>query len=88
MPETNPHDQNYSLQLKSLFHNYRLIIKNSIFTRNTLVFCLNFSGMIVLIAAVPFLVISKFGYHILMFGIFKRVYLAVLLLVHTSLNPI
>lgn len=69
MPETNPHDQNYSLQLKTLFHNYRLIIKNSTFTRNTLVFCLNFCGMIVWIAAGPFLVISKFGYHILMFGV-------------------
>lgn len=71
MPETNPHDAQYSLQLKPLFHNYKLIIKNINFTRNTLVFCLMFSGMIIWIAAGPFLVISEFGYHILIFGFFQ-----------------
>ncbi len=71
MPETNPHGKLYSLQLKSLFHNYKLIIKNKDFSRNTLVFCLMFCGMIIWIAAGPFLVISEFGYHILMFGVFQ-----------------
>lgn len=71
MPETNLYNHSYTLKIKPLFQNYKLIVKNMTFSRNTLVVCLNFSGMIIWIAAGPFLVINQFGYPILMFGLFQ-----------------
>lgn len=90
MPETNPHT--YILKIKPLFQNYKLIVKNIIFTRNTIVICLNFCGMIVWIAAGPFLVINKFGYHILMFGLFQAMifgsYILGAQIVHTNISKL
>ncbi len=71
MPESNPKKNRHSLHWKKLLSNYFVVLSNPIFMRNTLMFCLTFLGMIAWIAAGPFLVITKFHFSTLAFGIFQ-----------------
>jgi Bcr/CflA subfamily drug resistance transporter len=71
MPESNPLEKRQSLNWARIVKNYVNILGNRKFTLNTLIFCFTFLGMIAWIAAGPFLVIDKFKYSTLMFGIFQ-----------------
>ncbi|MFN7098150.1 MAG: hypothetical protein ACK4PR_11425, partial [Gammaproteobacteria bacterium] len=61
----------HPISIKSLSHNYWSIITNRYFMLNSLIFCATFSGMIAWIAMGPFLVIEKFHYSAITFGLFQ-----------------
>jgi len=69
MPESNPKEKQHPLDWKNIFYNYRIVLQNGTFMRNTLIWCFTFLGMIAWIAGGPFLVISKLHFSTWIFGI-------------------
>lgn len=69
MPESNPHPKPF--ELKALFKSYGAILASGAYQAHTLVFCLLFGGMILWIAAGPFLVIDTLHHTPVMFGLLQ-----------------
>lgn len=71
MPESHPPANRHPLAIKTIAGNYGAILTTRNFMLNALAFCATFSGMIAWIAMGPFLVIEKFHYSPIVFGIFQ-----------------
>jgi Bcr/CflA subfamily drug resistance transporter len=80
MPESNPKEKRFALNWHLIFKNYLSILRNPRFMLNTFIFCFNFLGIIVWIAAGPFLVIEKFKYSTFIFGIYQALVFGSLIL--------
>lgn len=80
MPETNPKANRKPLNWGMVSKNYYNIITNRKFILNTLLYCSIFFGLIAWIAAGPFLVMMKFNYSAIMFGLFQALIFSSLIL--------
>jgi DHA1 family multidrug/chloramphenicol efflux transport protein-like MFS transporter len=71
MPESNPAEKRVKFNGRLLLTNYRKVLRNSAFLKNTLTYCFIMSSTIVWLAMGPFLVIDAFQYTPLSFGVFQ-----------------
>lgn len=71
MPESCPIEKRHPIILKRIIKNYYSIIKNPVFSLNTLVFSCMFGGMCAWITAGPFLIIDEFKETVIQFGIYQ-----------------
>lgn len=71
MPESNLPENRHPIAMPVLARNYWAILTTRNFILNALTFCSTFTGMIAWIAMGPFLVIEKFHYSPVYFGLFQ-----------------
>jgi len=71
MPESLPVEKRHQIKLLPILKNYYLIIKNPLFSLNTLIYSILNCGLFAWVAVGPFLIIEEFKENDFLFGIYQ-----------------